>query len=113
MICTSTLHHAVISDIKQGINEVCRVLKPNSYFIFDFLSTLDASYGLGTKIEENTFVGSRSGEEDIPHHYTNKNELKALLNNFSFANINKSIYSFCDSKNNQYTSNVFDIIAVK
>lgn len=113
VICTSTLHHAVISDITQGINEIYRVLKPNGYFVFDFLSTLDASYGLGTKIEKNTFVGSRSSEENIPHHYTDENELKALLNNFSFANINKSIYIFYDYKNNEYKSRVFDVLAVK
>lgn len=113
VICTSTLHHAVLSDIKQGINEVYRVLKPNGHFIFDFLSTLDASYGLGTKIEQNTFIGSRSGEENIPHHYTDEPELKTLLNNFSFANINKSIYIFCDSKNTKYTSRVFDVFTVK
>lgn len=113
VICTSTLHHAVISDIKQGINEIYRVLKPNGYFVFDFISTLDASYGLGTKIEENTFIGSRTGEENIPHHYTDENELEALLNNFSFATINKSIYIFYDSKNNKYTSKVFDVLAVK
>ncbi|WP_331000776.1 class I SAM-dependent methyltransferase [Clostridium guangxiense] len=112
-MCTSTLHHATLSDIKQGINEICRILKPNRYFVFNFLSTLDPSYGIGTKIEENTFVGSRIGEENIPHHYTDENELEALLNKFSFANINKSIYSFYDSKNNEYTSKVFDILAVK
>lgn len=113
VICTSTLHHAALSDIKQGINEVYRILKPNGYFIFDFLSTLDASYGLGTKIEENTFIGSRTSEETIPHHYTDENELKALLNNFSFANINKSIYSFCDCKNNKFISKVYDVLAIK
>lgn len=113
VICTSTLHHAVISDINQGINEVYRALKSNGYFVFDFLSALDTSYGLGTKIEKNTFIGSRTGEENIPHHYTDESELKALLNKFSFANINKSIYSFYDSKNNQYSSRVFDVIAIK
>ncbi|MFL0253166.1 class I SAM-dependent methyltransferase [Clostridium neuense] len=113
VLCTSTLHHAILSDIKQGINEVYRTLKPKSYFVFDFLSTLDTSYGIGTEIEKNTFIGSRTGEENIPHHYADENELKALLNNFSFANINKSIYSFYDSKNNQYSSRVFDVIAVK
>lgn len=113
VICTSTLHHAILSDIEQGINEIYRILKSNGYFIFDFLSTLDASYGLGTKIEKNTFIGSRSDEENIPHHYTNEIELKSLLNNFLFANINKSIYIFYDSKNNKYISKVFDVLAVK
>lgn len=113
VICTSTIHHAVIDDIKKGINEVNRVLKPNGYFIFDIVSKEDESYGLGTKIEENTFVGSREGEENIPHHYTDEKELELLLKAFSSVEINKSIYSFSYSEENRYTSKNFDIIAMK
>lgn len=113
VICTSTLHHATYKDINQAISEIHRILRPNGYFIFDFLSKLDSSYGIGTKIEDNTFIGSRSGEENIPHHYTDENELKLLLNNFSCATINKSIYSFHDSKNNEYLSKVFDVLTIK
>lgn len=113
VICTSTIHHAILDDIKKGISEIYRVLKPNGYFIFDIVSDEDKSYGLGTKIEENTFVGSREGEENIPHHYTNEKELKLLLNAFSSAEINKSIYSFYDLKGNKYSSKDFDVAAIK
>lgn len=107
------MHHATYKDIKKAISEIHRILRPSGYFIFDFLSKLDSSYGIGTKIEENTFIGSRSGEENIPHHYTDENELKLLLNSFSRATINKSTYSFHDSKNNEYLSKVFDILTIK
>lgn len=113
VICTSTIHHAIIDDIKKGINEIYRVLRPNGYFIFDIVSKEDKSYGLGIKIEENTFVGSREGEESIPHHYTDEKELKLLLNAFSSVEINKSIYSFSYLKGNIYTSKDFDIVAIK
>lgn len=113
VICTSTLHHAVFDDIKKGVSEIYRVLRPNGYFIFDIISKEDKSYGLGVKIEENTFVGSREGEENIPHHYTDEKELASFLNTFSSAEISKSIYSFSDLKGNRYTSKDFDICAVK
>lgn len=113
VICTSTIHHAIIDDIKKGINEIYRVLRPNGYFIFDIVSKEDKSYGLGIKVEENTFIGSREGEENIPHHYTDEKELKLLLNGFSSVEISKSIYSFSYLKGNRYTSKDFDIIAMK
>ena len=113
VICMSTLHHAVYKDIKKGISEIYRVLKPHGYFIFDFLSRKDESYRLGIKIEDNTFIGSRSGEENVPHHYTDENELKTLLSSFSNADIVSRTYYFFDSKMNKYTSKVFDVTAFK
>lgn len=113
VICTSTIHHAVIREIKKGISEIYRVLKPNGYFIFDMLSKEDQSFGLGNKIEEATFVGSREGEENIPHHYTDEKELHLLLNLFSDVEINKSIYSFINLDGNKYISKVFDIVSIK
>lgn len=110
VICTSTIHHAIFSDIKDGINEVYRVLRPNGYFIFDIISKEDKSYGLGVEIEKNTFVGSREGEEDVPHHYTDEKELQILLNQFSAVEINKSIYKICELKVSECC---FDVIAVK
>lgn len=112
VICTSTLHHAVLEDIKKVIAEVQRVLKPNGYFIFDILSKNDKSYGLGTEIESNTFLGGRKGEEEIPHHYTNEVELESLLYEFSNVEINKSIYKFIMNQI-EYESKCFDVIAIK
>jgi ubiquinone/menaquinone biosynthesis C-methylase UbiE len=113
VICTSTIHHAIINDIKKVVSEIYRVLKQKGYFIFDMLSKEDESFGLGYKIEENTFVGSREDEENIPHHYTDEKELQSLLNLFSNIEIKKSIYSFIDLKGSKYISKDFDVIAIK
>lgn len=86
------------------------------------LSKEDSSYGLGQAIEENTFIGSREGEEGIPHHYTDINEIKKLLD---INEIKKLLEEFCEVNiyNNEYiidgldgkkySSKVFDIIAFK
>lgn len=85
VVCVSVLHHARISEIERGLSEIYRVLKSSGGLIFDILSKDDLSYGLGEAIEENTFVGSREGEEGIPHHYTNIKELEKLLEKFNDA----------------------------
>ncbi len=109
VVCTSVLHHAKLKDIKKGINEIYRVLKPNGCLICDILSKEDSSYGLGKTIEENTFVGSREGEEGIPHHYTDMKELQNLMEKFCEVRIHKNEYII----NNKYTSKVFDVISFK
>lgn len=83
VICTSVLHHQCLEQIKKSISEIHRVLKEKGFFLFDILSIEDDSFGIGEEIESNTFVGSREGEEDIPHHYTDIEELNDLLKGFS------------------------------
>lgn len=113
VVCTSVLHHAKLKDIKRAIKEIYRVLKPKGCLIFDILSKDDLSYGLGETIEENTFIGSREGEEGIPHHYTYIIELENLLEEFCEVSIYKNEYIFNDLKGKEYISKVFDVIAYK
>lgn len=77
------------------------------------LSKEDSSYGLGQAIEENTFIGSREGEEGIPHHYTDINEIKKLLEEFCEVNIYNNEYIIDGLDGKKYSSKVFDIIAFK
>ena len=113
VVCTSVLHHANIKDINTGLKEIHRVLKPNGCLVFDILSIDDDSYGLGEAIEENTFVGSREGEEGIPHHYTDIKELEGLLKDFLKVNIYKNEYFINNLNAKQYSTKVFDVIAYK
>lgn len=113
VVCTSVLDHAQLKDIKKGIGEIYRVLKPKGCLIFDMPSKEDLSYGLVKAIEENTFVGSREGEEGIPHHYTDIEELKELLEMFYEVSISKNEYVIDMPNGKEYRSKVFDIIAFK
>lgn len=113
VICTSVLHHGMLKNIERGIEEIHRVLKPKGCLIFDMLSKDDYSYGLGELVEENTFVGSREGEDDIPHHYSDINELKKLLERFNETNIYKNEYIIDSLNGKKYSSKVFDVVAFK
>ena len=110
--CMSTLHHAVIREIRQGIDEVYRIIKPGGLFLFDFLSVYDGSFGLGREIEKNTFVGSREGEEGVAHHYTDEEEIRRLTAKFSDVKAGKSIYHYQWHQSDCFEK-VFDVTAIK
>ena len=112
VICTSTLNHGTLREIKMTIDEIHRVLKPNGILITDLLSVVDQSYGIGKMIEANTFVGGRKGEEGIPHHYTDEKEIIELFKSFKEVHVCRRNYIF-DLDNSEVTSRVYDIECVK
>lgn len=82
VVCLSAIHHQCTAGIQKTIAEIFRVLCPGGLLLFDILSTEDPSFGLGKEMEPNTFVGSREGEEDVPHHYATEEELIKFLKEF-------------------------------
>lgn len=113
VICASVLHHQTFSQIRNSISEIYRVLKHNGYLLFDFLSIEDDSFGIGEEIEKNTFIGSREGEEGIPHHYTDIIELNELLKNFKDIKIKKNEYHIVIDSERKIKSRVFDVLTYK
>ena len=113
VICTSVLHHQDFKQIENSISEIYRVLRRRGYFLFDFLSVEDDSFGIGEEIEKNTFVGSREGEENIPHHYTDVIELNELFNSFREIKIQKNEYHIIIDSERKIKSRVFDVLTYK
>lgn len=112
IICLSSLHHLSMNNILKSFNEIYRVLTPGGMILFDFISTEDATFWLGNQIEPNTFVGSREGEENVPHHYTTVKELKDFLKNFSNYVI-KATENILNYNNQISISRFFEVIATK
>jgi ubiquinone/menaquinone biosynthesis C-methylase UbiE len=81
VICIWALHHGTLAQIQRTIDEVHRVLKPEGTFVTDIPSTATAGYNNGREIEKNTLIGKKS-EEDVPHHYSTKEEIKVLFTKF-------------------------------
>ncbi len=94
------------------IDEIHRVLKPNGILITDLLSVEDQSFGIGKMIEANTFVGGRKGEEGIPHHYTDENEIMELFKLFKEVHVYRRNYIF-DLADCEVMSQVYDIECIK
>ena len=112
VICSSTLDHSTFEEIKMIVNEIHRILKPNGILITDLLSVEDKSFGMGEEIEQNTFVGGRKGEEGIPHHYTDENEIVELFKSFKEVHVYRRNYIF-DLADSEVISQVYDIECVK
>lgn len=112
VLCLSAIHHQTYRDIVQTIGEIHRLLVPGGLLLFDILSAEDRTFGIGTRIEGNTFVGSRPGEEDVPHHYATQKEIADLLRSYSGYHVEAIEYEL------QYGSGIldtrlYDVFAIK
>jgi ubiquinone/menaquinone biosynthesis C-methylase UbiE len=81
VVCTWTLHHGTLAQIQKTINEVHRALTPGGTFVTDIPSTANAGYKNGIEIEKNTLIGKKT-EEDVPHHYSTREEIRTLFSKF-------------------------------
>ncbi len=90
VISISVIHHAVKSDIVKTVGEIHRVLKRNGVFLANLTSAKDPRYGIGEKVETDTFRTLEGYEEkrfEELHHYFTEKEVSKLFASFSSANI--------------------------
>lgn len=113
VICTWTIYHGTLDEIRKTVSEIHRVLKSNGTAITDFLSVDDATYGLGKETERNTFLGAKDQEEDIPHHYSTKEELIQLFSEFRQLKIRTSTNSYIDERGDKYFRKYYNVEATK
>jgi len=111
--CLSTIHHSNFSGIVMALQEFARILRPGGFLCLDILSRNDPSYGQGIPLGSHTFIGSRTGEEDIPHHYTTQEEITRILSAFILHSLEEVQYTFDTRQPETSVSIVFDIIARK
>ena len=94
-----SIYHTDSSGIKQVISEIFRVLKKDGEGFLTFGSKSDLLYTKNNQkiIDENTLLKTEEDGQDIPHFYTNLNELKVLLKDFRIINI-RQIEDVLDEK---------------
>ena len=113
VICVWTIYHGILPEIFRTVNEIHRVLKRNGMVITDFLSIADSTYGNGKEIEKNTFVGAKAMEEDVPHHYSTREEIRQLFSEFREFKIRASSDSYIDNLGQPRFGKYFDVSAIK
>ena len=86
---------------KKHALEMLRVVKQNGIIFVDYPSTEDNMYGIGREIEANTFLDNMPGEEKIPHHYSDKQEIDKIYEGYR-KEIKPYTYSFYDRWNNEH-----------
>jgi ubiquinone/menaquinone biosynthesis C-methylase UbiE len=113
VICTWAIHHGTLKEIQKSIDEIYRVLKPGGMVVADLLSVGTESYGLGREIERDTFIGKKTLEEDVPHHYSSRQEIVRLFSEFRQVNIRLSTRYYKGNKGKKHVSKRFNVRAVK
>jgi len=101
VLCVWTSGHGLKDDMIKNANEMLRVVKQGGMIFIDYVSKKDSNYGRGTPIEKDTFINNTPGEEDIPHHYTDAEELSEIYSGYKHS-IKPYTYSFCDDRNNTH-----------
>jgi ubiquinone/menaquinone biosynthesis C-methylase UbiE len=113
VLCVWTQGHGLRSDIQKSINEIHRILKPGGMTVSDFVTIDDPTFGVGEKIADNTFIGGRPGEENIPHWYAVKEELQNMFLDFSNVKFIDRTYRFKDNFDKEHTIKTIVVQAEK
>jgi len=113
VVCTWTIYHGTLKEIQITISEIYRVLKPNGTVLTDFLSVADSTYGLGREVDRNTFLGAKDQEEDVPHHYSTREELVQLFSGFRQLRIRATTKSYLNDRGEKRISKNYNVQAIK
>jgi ubiquinone/menaquinone biosynthesis C-methylase UbiE len=83
-ICTLAIHHGTVAQIQKTVDEIHRVLKTGGTFVTDMPAVTTDMRAVVQEIEKNTYLLSDNDlEDDVPHHYTTREELKGFFRDFS------------------------------
>lgn len=82
-ISINVLQHTTLIRTAQTVEDIRRILKPDSPFFFVVIGRDDARYGEGDEIEPYTFIHRQGIEAGVPHHYYSRAEIERLVQNFN------------------------------
>lgn len=78
VLCSWVSGHGTHEDMVNHAREMLRVVQPGGLIFVDYPSKKDALYGMGDAIEKDTFINNVPGEERIPHHYSDEEEIREI-----------------------------------
>ena len=113
VVCTWTIYHGTLNEIRKAVNEIYRVLRTNGTVLTDFKSIEDATCGIGQEIERNTFIGAKQEEEDVPHHYSTREEVIELFSEFRELRIRSFTRTYRDERGENHISKNYNVMAIK
>lgn len=96
-ISINVLQHATLTQTAQTVDDLRRILKPDSPFFFVVIGRDDARCGEGEEIEPFTFIHRKGIEAGVPHHYYNRDEIEHLVQHFNRSTIEIRRRSYDDN----------------
>ncbi len=88
VLAWNVIYHGTQDVVNRTLSEIHRVLRPQGVFQGTMLSKRDSYYGLGRRVDANTFIAEVEDEEkQHPHFYCNGAELVSLLTGFEILSL--------------------------
>ena len=75
----NVVYHGTLLQLKRALSEIRRVTRPGGLAYLTLNSRRNKHYGRGAEIEPDTFLDPLKADGDLPHHYSDEEEVKALL----------------------------------
>ena len=92
IICNHVLQHGMISDIKNAVHEIHRVLKKDGVVLLEVASTESSKYLNGQEIEPNTRINVGGFDGHVPHHFFTKEEIQEFFKFFDILQLSHTIH---------------------
>jgi ubiquinone/menaquinone biosynthesis C-methylase UbiE len=90
LISIHVIFHNLVTQLRQSLREIYRVLRPGGMALLTFQSTRSYRFGRGTQLEPRTFIPDIGGDAGVPHHYMDLAEIGKELDQFCVWNVNLS-----------------------
>lgn len=83
----NVIYHGTLSRLRKALEEIRKVARKGGLVYLTMNSTRNKHYGQGTEIEPDTFLNPMKMDGDLPHHYSDEGEVKALLEDWEVVRI--------------------------
>jgi ubiquinone/menaquinone biosynthesis C-methylase UbiE len=87
VICLFSIYHQKLTGIQTTISEIHRILRKSGFLLVNFQSKKSGMYGKGVEIEKDTFARQNGPEKGVLHHFTDREELMTLFDDFRTVNV--------------------------
>ena len=95
VICSDSLHHNTIDNIRKTVADVRRQMMPKGMFMANVMSVKSMGHhGAGREIEPHTFVNDDGHEAGIPHHFFDEDRLRSLLSAWEILVLAEQVVSY-------------------
>ena len=75
----NVIYHGTLPRLRRALGEIRRVTRRSGLVYLTLNSTRNKHYGQGNEIEPNTFLNPTKADGDLPHHYSDEDEVTALF----------------------------------
>ena len=92
VISTNVIHHNTLNKIKKTVSEIRRVLKKNGIVMLTIASTNSYGFGIGKKLEKNTYLTEgHEVESHGVHHFFDKSGIEKILSKFRILDLREIV----------------------